>query len=97
MPLPQFDVDAGGRLVEAGSAAHHDGAFAIITRRFIPPDSVTILESFFSHATVLAPSRYVRVAGLPNRPRLPKADGGPRFERVGMQLLHQSITPARRA
>ena len=49
-----------------------DSALPIITRRFMPPDSVMIRESFLSHSdrsrrtfSITAGSR-----GLPNRPRL---------------------------
>ena len=49
-----------------------DSALAIITRRFMPPDSVMIFESFLSQSD----SRFSTFSicagsfGLPNRPRL---------------------------
>jgi hypothetical protein len=45
---------------------------AISTRRFMPPDSAMILESFLSHSDncFSAPSRCGPGSGLPNRPRL---------------------------
>ena len=49
-----------------------DSALAIITRRFMPPDSCMMRESFFSHSDssrrIFSTSAGSR--GLPNRPRL---------------------------
>ena len=47
-------------------------ALAIITRRFMPPDSVLILASFLSHSdrSRSSFSRSAGLRGLPNRPRL---------------------------
>ena len=47
-------------------------AFAIMTRRFMPPDSVMILLSFLSHSDSERStfSQYAAFFGLPNRPRL---------------------------
>ena len=49
-----------------------DSALAIITRRFMPPDSVTILLSFLSHSdrSFSTFSICAGFFGLPNRPRL---------------------------
>ena len=49
-----------------------DSALAIITRRFMPPDSVTILASFLSHSdrSFSTFSIWAGFFGLPNRPRL---------------------------
>ena len=71
-----------------------DSALAIITRRFMPPDSVMIL------AVLLVPQRQILqhllddgpgLAGLPNRPRLKLTVAQTRLEGVGGQLLrHQA-------
>ncbi len=49
-----------------------DSALAIITRRFMPPDSVRIIESFLSHSD--SERRTFSICAgfgaLPNRPRL---------------------------
>ena len=47
-------------------------AFAIITRRFMPPDSVLILLSFLSHKDRVRSTFSIcdGSAGRPNRPRL---------------------------
>ena len=47
-------------------------AFAIITRRFIPPDRVIILASRLSHSdrSFSTPSMKAGFGALPNRPRL---------------------------
>ena len=47
-------------------------AFAISTRRFMPPDSVMMRLSFFSHSdsAFSTVSIWAGLAGLPNRPRL---------------------------
>ena len=47
---PQLHVDARGRLVEEEDLGSCDSALAIITRRFMPPESVMILLSRFSHS-----------------------------------------------
>jgi hypothetical protein len=49
-----------------------DSAFAIITRRFMPPDSVMILSSFLSQSDSSRStfSMCARFGALPNRPRL---------------------------
>ena len=49
-----------------------ESALAIITRRFMPPDSVMILASFLSHSdrSFSIFSIWAGFLGLPNRPRL---------------------------
>ena len=49
-----------------------DSALAIITRRFMPPESVMILASRFSHSerSRSTCSMMAGFAGLPNSPRL---------------------------
>jgi hypothetical protein len=49
-----------------------DSALAIITRRFMPPESAMILASFLSQRdrSFSTFSTYVEFGGLPNRPRL---------------------------
>src|SRR5207237_1026916 len=49
-----------------------DSALAIMTRRFMPPDSVRIAESFLSHSdrSFSTFSIWAGFFGLPNRPRL---------------------------
>ena len=49
-----------------------DSALAIITRRFMPPDSVMILLSLRSHkdSSLSTFSMWPGLRGLPNRPRL---------------------------
>ena len=77
-----------------------DSALAIITRRFMPPDSVMIFASFLSHSersrstfSMTAGSR-----GLPNRPRLNVSGVPHRLEHVGGELLRHEPDPgARRA
>src|SRR4249919_3601055 len=76
-----------------------DSAFAIITRRFMPPDSVMIFESFLSHSDrsqdFFDDGRVARFAEQPaaEGERVPH-----RLEHVGGELLrHQSDLGARRA
>lgn len=69
--LAQLDIDTGGGFVEETFGSWLS-ALAIITRRFMPPDSWMILLSFLSNS---ARSRstfsiYPSSRGLPNRPRL---------------------------
>ena len=49
-----------------------DSALAIITRRFMPPDSVMILLSFLSHRerSLSTLAMWSGLRGLPNSPRL---------------------------
>ena len=80
-----------------------DSALAIITRRFMPPDSVMIFASFLSHSdrsrstfSMTAGSR-----GLPNRPRLNCVRVPDRLEHVGGELLRHEAdawrAPARKS
>ncbi len=47
----ELHVHAGGGFVqEQDVGARETSAFAIITRRFMPPESVMIFESFLSHS-----------------------------------------------
>ena len=77
-----------------------DSALAIITRRFMPPDSVTILESFLSHSdrSFSTFSIWAGFFGLPNRPRLKLTVAHTDLEGVGVQFLrHQADQRARGA
>ncbi len=69
---PQFHIDAGGRLVEEEDLRFMGKRLAIITRRFMPPESVMILASRFSQRERSFSSRSMRAGSgfLPNRPRL---------------------------
>ena len=77
-----------------------DSALAIITRRFMPPDSVMILESFLSHSE-RSFSTFSICAGIFRlaEQAAAEADGRPHgFEGVGVQFLrHQPDHRARGA
>ena len=79
----------------SGSCA---SALAIITRRFMPPDSVMILSLRLSHSD-RSRSSFSMCAGSgaqPNSPRLKLTVAQTRLERVGGQLLrHQADLRAR--
>ena len=66
-----------------------DSALAIITRRFMPPESVMILSWRFSHSdrSRSTCSMWAGFGGLPNRPRLNATVAQTRLEGVGGQLL----------
>src|SRR5689334_6168255 len=69
---PQFHVHPRGGLVQEQEGGSWASALAISTRRFMLPDSVMILLSFFSHSD-RSRSTFSICAGLarlPNRPRL---------------------------
>ena len=77
-----------------------DSAFAISSRRFMPPDSVMILLSFLSHSdrSFSTFSMCAGLGGLPNRPRLNDTVAQTRLERVGRELLrHEADHRARGA
>ena len=77
-----------------------DSALAIITRRFMPPDSVMIFASFLSHSDRSRStfSMMAGLRGLPNRPAAERERVPHRLEHVGGQFLrHEADLGARRA
>src|SRR5580704_4796046 len=76
-----------------------DKAFAIITRRFMPPDSVTILLSFLSHSDRSFSTFNMRGVLRLAEQAAAEADGCPyRLEGIGVQFLrHQPDQRSRAA